>query len=240
MRIGIITDTHANLPALEAALAAIDAVGCDLTVHTGDAIGIGPHPDLVLERLLARADTHLLMGNHDEWFAFGLPAPQPSWMSDDEVAHQQWVHALLPPEAREVVAAWPYVLTLDLGAIRAGFCHYPRGENDDGFASIVPDPMPDDLDRLFDRAPGDVVFYGHHHPQSDMMGTSGRRYANPGALGCHAVGEARYAILDAGQDGWSLDLRSAPYDPAPVFADLEQRDVPARDIIRRIFFPVPA
>lgn len=41
-RIAVIADVHANLPALEAALAAIGALGCDAIVHTGDAVGIGP------------------------------------------------------------------------------------------------------------------------------------------------------------------------------------------------------
>jgi predicted phosphodiesterase len=235
MKIGVITDAHANLPALEAALAAIDGASCDLTVHTGDAIGIGPHPDLVLERLLARPDTHLLMGNHDEWFALGLPQPQPSWMSDDEYAHQQWVHSVLPPETKPIVAAWPYDLQLDLGSVCAGFCHYPRGDSGNGFASIIREPSASDLDRLFDRLPGEIVFYGHHHPQSDLNGH--RRYVNPGALGCHAVGQARFAILEADAGGWNLTLRSVPYDPASVYADLDRRDVPARDDIRRIFLP---
>jgi putative phosphoesterase len=235
MRIGIITDAHANLPALDAALAAIDAAGCDLTVHTGDAIGIGPHPDLVLERLLDRQDTRLLMGNHDEWFALGLPQPQPSWMSDDEYAHQQWVHSVLPPEARALVAAWPYELELDFGSVRVGLCHYPRCGNGNGFASIIREPSASELDRLFEGIPGDIVFYGHHHPQSDLTGL--RRYVNPGALGCHDIGNARFAILDADDHGWNLALQSVPYDPESVFADFERRDVPARDVIRRIFFP---
>ena len=44
MRIAVITDVHANLPALEAAVGAIHACGCDAIVHTGDAIAIGPYP----------------------------------------------------------------------------------------------------------------------------------------------------------------------------------------------------
>jgi predicted phosphodiesterase len=35
------TGTHANLPALEAALKAIRAEGCDAVFHTGDTIAIG-------------------------------------------------------------------------------------------------------------------------------------------------------------------------------------------------------
>ena len=41
-RIAVFTDVHANLPALDAALAEIDRLGVDATYHTGDAIGIGP------------------------------------------------------------------------------------------------------------------------------------------------------------------------------------------------------
>ncbi len=47
------SNAHANLPALEAALAALDAEGCEFVVHTGDAIGIGPHPAECLDLLLA-------------------------------------------------------------------------------------------------------------------------------------------------------------------------------------------
>ena len=52
MKLAIFTDLHANFPALEAALLAIDKLGYDLIVHTGDAIAIGPHPAECLERLL--------------------------------------------------------------------------------------------------------------------------------------------------------------------------------------------
>jgi predicted phosphodiesterase len=77
VRIGVITDAHANLPALTAVLHALDTEGCDVIVHCGDAIGIGPHPAEVLTTLLERDGVHLLMGNHDAWFAHGLPEPRP-------------------------------------------------------------------------------------------------------------------------------------------------------------------
>jgi hypothetical protein len=37
-RVAVITDIHANLPALEAALSAIDAAGCDAIYFLCDAI----------------------------------------------------------------------------------------------------------------------------------------------------------------------------------------------------------
>ena len=52
MRFVVVTDVHANLPALEAALTEIRGEGYDLLVHTGDAIGIGPQPAACLNLLL--------------------------------------------------------------------------------------------------------------------------------------------------------------------------------------------
>ena len=42
--IGVIADSHANLPATRAALDALEGMECDEVIHVGDAVGIGPHP----------------------------------------------------------------------------------------------------------------------------------------------------------------------------------------------------
>ncbi len=46
-RIAVITDIHGNLPALEASLDAIDAIGVDAVYCGGDLVGYGPHPNEV-------------------------------------------------------------------------------------------------------------------------------------------------------------------------------------------------
>lgn len=232
-RIGVITDAHANLPALEAALAAIDAAGCEEIVHMGDAIAIGPWPAECLEVLLDRDDVTLLMGNHDEWFASGLPEPQPAWMSDGERAHQEWTHVQIDPRLRGIVATWPYELQVPLGARVARFCHYARRADGADFASIVTEPTVADLDRLF-GGDGGVVFYGHHHPRSDLQGAA--RYVNPGALGCHTEAETRFAILTIGDDGaWEVDLRAVPYDRERLVRAYRERGVPAAGSLLRMF-----
>jgi hypothetical protein len=52
-KIAVMTDVHANLPALQAALSTIEQEGYDLLVHTGDAIAIGPYPAETLDVLLS-------------------------------------------------------------------------------------------------------------------------------------------------------------------------------------------
>ncbi len=64
MRLAIISDIHANLPALEAVLADAEAAGVDEVWCLGDVVGYGAQPDecaaLVRERCAVS-----LVGNHD-------------------------------------------------------------------------------------------------------------------------------------------------------------------------------
>ncbi len=62
MKLGVLTDVHANLPALEAVLRLLESEQCDGIIHTGDAIGISPHPAECLD-LLLRCGAELVMGN---------------------------------------------------------------------------------------------------------------------------------------------------------------------------------
>lgn len=236
VRIAVITDAHANLPALRAVLDTILAEGCDEIVHTGDAVAIGPFPAECLDLLLSTPRVRPILGNHDAWFAHGLPVPRPAWMSEGEVEHQLWTHAQLGSTARSAVAQWPRVILEDVGPARVTFLHYALGAGPGEFEPIVSDPRPDDLDRLFARWPSDVVCYGHHHPASDLQGAA--RYVTPGSLGCYTRAVARYVVLEVLPDGGLVvSHRGVEYDDTALFRELELRRVPEREFIRRVFFP---
>jgi predicted phosphodiesterase len=238
-RIAVITDAHANLPALDAALAAIWADEAEAVYHTGDAIGIGPFPAEVLDRLLHEPGMRLVMGNHDAWFAFGLPHPRPQWMGEGEIAHQRWVHAQLDPALRPVVAQWPWVIEEEIEGAPVAFLHYALDQTGRGFADPAPIPDPAALDRLFTPRHARLVFYGHqHYPHPVLPEIAGRaRYINPRALGCSPEPLARYALLDIDHQGaCRLAFRAAPYDPGPLFAAFEEREVPERAFITATFF----
>ncbi len=228
-RVGVLTDIHANLPALEAALQALKSERCDAVVHTGDAIGIGPHPAECLE-LLLRSGAETVMGNHDAYFAFGLSG----WpYGAEELAHQRWVHDQLDPELRAVVAAWPWEISRQVGGRSILFTHYGRTA-DGSFAPPGRDTTVVDLDSMFRTSEADLVFFGHDHESLDAVGA--RRYVNPGSAGCYSRAEARVAIVET-DDREKVRIRrlSIAYDDSSVFKDLEKRNVPARDFIRTVF-----
>jgi predicted phosphodiesterase len=62
--IAVITDIHANLPALQAALARIDELGIERIYCGGDLVGYGPHPNEVCA-LLAERQIPTIYGNYD-------------------------------------------------------------------------------------------------------------------------------------------------------------------------------
>lgn len=114
MRIGIISDVHANLAALEAVLADMPKV--DQLVFLGDAVGYYAQPDEVCERLRG-LDMLAVRGNHDAYVLGALePNPQKA-----EAYRTAWTRNVLSPgnlawleslgtEQRLVVDGWSLVL----------------------------------------------------------------------------------------------------------------------------------
>jgi predicted phosphodiesterase len=234
MKIAVMTDVHGNLPALEAALGAIHKEGCDAIYHTGDAIGIGPYPEECLDLLLNTPNILCVMGNHELWFVDGLPQPQPAWMGDGEVAHQQWTHAGIDPKLRLVVAGWPMRLQQQCKGVRMTFVHYGLDASGRGFAPILQQPTTGELDNLFANEEASLIFYGHHHPFSDIQGRA--RYVNPGSLGCYHLAVARYAVVSVNRRGWTVEHRVVPYEDGELWRAFEQRQTPERAFIYRAFF----
>lgn len=64
MRLGVIADVHANLPALEACLEELDRRRVDRVVCLGDVVGYGAEPRACIELLRARGIA-TVRGNHD-------------------------------------------------------------------------------------------------------------------------------------------------------------------------------
>lgn len=66
--VAVVTDIHANLPALEAALARIEELGVERIYCGGDLVGYGPDPNEVCA-LLSERQMPTIYGNYD--FAIG-------------------------------------------------------------------------------------------------------------------------------------------------------------------------
>ena len=111
MRLGLISDVHANLHALEATIAALRRRGVDSWVSAGDLIGYGPRPNECVE-LVAQLDTAGVAGNHD-LIALGRLAGGRS--SDRARVSHRRTRDVLRDDVRSYLAALP--LRVDLGPV---------------------------------------------------------------------------------------------------------------------------
>ena len=234
MKIIVITDAHANLPALKATLSAAIAEGYDLLVHTGDAVAIGPYPSETLDVLLSTHNIHFTKGNHDQWFAEGLPNPIPEWMSEGEVEHQYWTHSQIDSNLRKIVTDWPMIICEDFERLQVAFMHYKLDETNTGFEKVLRDPTEEQLEKLFYPLPVSVLFYGHTHIFLDKQGRT--RYINPGSLGCFSKAVARYTVMEIKSGTYEIEHRTVEYDDEELWKTFEQRKVPEREFLYRTFF----
>jgi predicted phosphodiesterase len=234
MRIIVVTDVHANLPALRAALNEINTNGYDAFVVTGDTIGIGPYPGECLDLLLNAPNTCFVMGNHESYFVNGLPKPQLSGMSDGEVQHQLWTHGRLEPQLRKTMAKWPYRLDWNIEGVAVTFLHYALTVSGQDFVPVIRRPLLTDLERIFISLNSTLVFYGHDHSPTDCQGRS--RYVNPGPLGCSREAVATYCLGEFSGGRFNIEHRSVAYDSTELFRAFEERNVPERHFIQRVIF----
>jgi predicted phosphodiesterase len=222
-KLEILADVRANVPALAAVLTELDREAPDGIVFLGDSIDIGPHPREALDLLLARDDIRFVQGNHDLWYAEGLPTPQPSWMSDAEREHEEWTHHRLCDDYLVTLRSWAPRIDEAIEDAPVQFVHYTPRLNSRA------------LDELFERTRS-IVFYGHDHATSDVDRAA--RYINPGPLGYGRQPVARYRMATFAGGRAEIELREAAYDRQAVLSDYDRLQVPDRDTIRKFFFGV--
>jgi putative phosphoesterase len=222
VRVAAVYDIHANLPALEAALGAIDEADVELIVVGGD-VAWGPLPRETLERLMTL----------DERFRFLRgDADRDVVESDDEVS--RWCADQLSEEQLDFLTAQPEALTLDLDGLgRTVFCHgSPRSDRDRITVGTADEKVLPMLAGVAER----VVVCGHTHAQFDRL-FGEHRVVNPGSVGLQ-FGErgAHWAIL-----GPDVEFRRTEYDYDNAVARIRAKGGPvAEAFVDRVLSPPPA
>ncbi len=238
MRIAILADVHANLPALAAVLADAHACGCERIYHAGDLIALGPYPGEVVD--LARASgMRCVQGNHEAWVTTGLPPdPVSGLMDDDELRHQHWTHSCLSRPRRDFIRGLPHMICEMLQGVRVTVVHWALAADGRSLVDVSPRWSDTTILDLFAGTAGDLVCFGHLHERRFNCEYQGRHFLNPGAAGCNQRPEAAYAIVDISDGRCEITERRMAYDRSALLARYDALEIPARDFIRKVFFGV--
>jgi putative phosphoesterase len=217
--VAVITDVHANLPALEAALARIDELGIDRIYCGGDLVGYGPDPDAVCARIAQRG-IPTIYGNYDYAIARDLDDCGCAYITphDRELGQQSvaWTREHTAQAAKDFMRALPFDRHLEVGDQRVHLVHgSPRKVNE----YLFEDKPARLYERLAAAETGDVLVFGHTH--KPWVHTHGHvRFVNCGSVGKPKDGDPRgaFAILDASSGSLDVTIERVAYD-AEVVAD---------------------
>jgi predicted phosphodiesterase len=237
MRFAVLSDIHANLPALEAVAADLPPV--DQVWVLGDTVGYGPQPNEVIATLQAMG-ARSVMGNHD---GAAIGTVDPVHFNPDARTAIEWTAGVLDPNARAYIAALPEVrtdgdLTAVHGSPRDPIWEYITGP---GVAAAN-----------FEAYETRFCLFGHTHlpvafrlVDGEVEGTIGlpgtsarlgpeRAMLNPGSVGQPRDGlrDAAYAVLDLEADESTFEFRRVRYDIDRTQRLMREAELPVRLVER--------
>jgi putative phosphoesterase len=193
----VITDVHANLTALHAALRRIDELGVAAVYCGGDLVGYGPHPNEVCS-LLSERRIPTIYGNYDYAVARDLKDCGCAYVTphDRELGQRSvdWTLAHTDQASKDYMRELPFDLRFALGETRVHLVHgSPRKVNE----YLFEDKPARLYERLAATEDADVLVFGHTH--KPWVREFGRvLFVNCGSVGKPKDGDPRaaFAVLE--------------------------------------------
>lgn len=222
MKVGVVSDIHGNLPALEAVLNDLKERSVGGLVCAGDIIGILGWSSECIREIDAYSD-YTVHGNHDarlrEDFVFtpDFPAARDEHrvttvqLSETDVSWLNDLPQRIETDDLIVAHSWP-----------KEFRH--RDTSVTGFVAGDYGVTPGDFTRAGKAANGKTVILGHTHTQHALdldkfEGLEGLML-NPGSVGVPWYKDAEYAVVDL--DTQEYELCSTEYDNLRVRERLDE------------------
>jgi putative phosphoesterase len=226
-RVAVITDIHANLPALEAALARINELGIEQVYCGGDLVGYGPHPNEVCALIQERA-IPTIYGNYDYAIGRDLEDCGCAYVDrhDREIGQLSidWTLAHTSSEAKAFMRELPFDLRLEVAGQRVRLVHgSPRKVNE----YLFEEKPARTFERIAALADCDVLVFGHTH-KSWVREYGGILFVNCGSVGKPKDGDPRgaFAILEAAGGEVRVTIERAEYDALDVAREIRAVGLP--------------
>ena len=235
MRYALISDIHANLPALEAVLADIDRKHeTDAVFHLGDLVGYAPWPNEVVELLIGRGISGVA-GNYDstvgtDYKHCGCRYEDPR---QEELSHLSygWTRARVTPATKAYLAGLPFRIDLlprggHLSGPKLVLVHGSPTLNTLYWTEDRPDEFCLKMAEHAGARSGDVIAFGHTHlPWHREVG--GIHFVNTGSVGRPKDGDWRagYALVDM-TDTVEVGFVRVEYDVEGAARAIEESTLP--------------
>ena len=236
MRYALISDIHANLPALEAVLADIEHRQVQATWHLGDLVGYAPWPNEVVALLVNRGITGV-SGNYDS--TTGLNYKHCGCRYEDPrqeaLSHEsfEWTKAACSASTKRVLASLPFRIDLHpMGGHASGprivLVHGTPTLNTVYWHETRSDEFCLKMAEHASLKAGDLIAFGHTHlPWHRVI--DGVHFVNTGSVGRPKDGDPRagYSILSLGDVGSiAVEHVRVQYDVSRASEAIRQSTLP--------------
>ena len=237
MRYALLSDIHANLPALRAVLSDIDRrADVDATYHLGDLTGYAPWPNEVVTLLRERGIPGIA-GNYDSTVATdykhcGCRADTPH---DEELSHlsYEWTRSHVTPETKRYLASLPFRIVIrpsggHVSGPTVTLLHGSQTLNTVYVSEDRPDSFLEKMARDVGARAGDAIAFGHtHKPWQRVVG--GIQFINAGSVGRPKDGDWRacYVLLSMDTSGARVEFIRVAYDVEEAARAIRTSDLPA-------------
>ncbi|OPY31498.1 MAG: phosphodiesterase [Methanomassiliicoccales archaeon PtaU1.Bin124] len=183
VRIGFISDVHANVIALRAVLEELDDRRVDIIYNAGDLIGYYPYPSETIELLRRRAVVSI-RGNHDR----SVLSVDTNRMNPWAASAVSWTAGHLDPEGRRYLERLTDSLDFTIGEM-AGSMHHGSPDDEDEY--IFEERAGQ---YLLESAGTRLLVLGHTHIPFVKRVSRGV-IINPGSVGQPRDGDRRSSCL---------------------------------------------
>lgn len=225
MKVALIGDVHANLPALEAVLAHAQEQGVEAIWNLGDFVGYGAFPDEVVQ-LLRREAVLSIVGNYD-LKVLQFKDKKKKWRKKKPVEKYLafwWAHENLSKKSRKYLQFLSQEIRMKVGGRRILLTHGSPHSNEEPLTLGTTD---DRLVELAQIAKADVIICGHSH-QPFVRRVGGVWFINTGSVGRPDDGDPRacYAILQIDSSNLEVEHYRVAYDIDRAVAEIREQKLP--------------
>ena len=226
MKVGLIGDVHANLPALEAALAHAHDQDVEAIWNVGDFVGYGAFPDQVVKQLRKNDDVLSIIGNYDRK-VLKFKEEKKKWRKKKHPVKYQafeWAYENLSKKSRKYLRFLSQEIRMKVKGRRVLLTHGSPASNKE---HLTPDTPKKRLRELAQMAKADVIICGHSH-QPFARRIDGVWFINTGSVGRPDDGDPRacYAIAQIDSKQVQVDHYRVEYDVDRAVAAIREHKLP--------------
>jgi putative phosphoesterase len=222
VKLGVISDVHANIHALKAVWATFESRHVERVVCLGDVVGYCASPSEVIDWLRSH-EVSCTLGSSDARVAFELSEGlEPRLGLAEQVL--AWTRGVISEEDKTFLRGLRVSERVATPRGRLRFFH-GRPDGPDERVDLRADSK--DLEAMLQNLKCDLVLCGGTHIPYSRRTPSGV-FVNPGSVGLSLNGEpgADCAILDILEAGVKVELLKIPYDYAATIFDIKTWDLP--------------